>query len=167
MEYVGLLVANAFMLWALLYVGLFTHEMGHALMQSQYSHVVTVDVIVGRKGTAKRFFRLWKWRFFFGHGFEGVAIRYSDRSKRFQLPLNVRVWQKMLSAFAGPVMSLITAVVYIWLASTVSIFFMLPFLIAGGVIFHGGVYASLLSGVPGTDGHTIIRCVNVLRNINI
>lgn len=166
MEYLGLFFANAFMLWALIYVGLFTHEMGHALVQAKQSHVVVVDVLVGKHGFSKRFFRFWKWRFFFGFGYGGASVRHSDKNKIHRLPLKVRIQQRMLSAFAGPVMSLITAVVYIWLASTVSIFFMLPFLIAGGVIFHGGVYASLLSGAPGTDGYTLIRGVNALRSIN-
>lgn len=154
------------MLWALIYVGLFTHEMGHALVQAKQSHVVVVDVLVGKHGFSKRFFRFWKWRFFFGFGYGGASLGYSDRSKKLMLPLKKRIQQRMLSAFAGPVMSLITAVGYIWIASIVSIFVMLPFLVAGGVIFHGGVYRSLLSGAQGTDGHTLIRGVSALRNIN-
>lgn len=165
MEYVGLFAANVFVFWVLLYVGLFTHEMGHALVQSQYSHVLKVDVVVGRKAFAKHIFNFWKWRFFFGQGFEGIAVRYSDRSKRFALSRNVRVWQAIISAVAGPAMSLITVFVLLWLASIVSVFFMLPFLLAAGIHLYGGVYVSLFSGKPGTDGYTISKGINALRSV--
>ena len=165
MEYVGLFAANAFMLWALLYAGLFMHEMGHAIVESQYSHVLKVDVVVGHKAFAKHFFNFWKWRFFFGHGMAGIAIRYSDKSKRFMLPRNVRVWQAMIASAAGPAASLITVLGYLWVASIVSVFFMLPFLLSAGIHLYGGVYVSLFSGKPGTDGHTISKGIKALRSV--